>query len=158
MMASVHAGANINGHAGLANMAERLHNAAPQLADALGDRVLQLEPRHARPVAVRTGAVVLATDISANRRIFPCPAITLCGLTVEGSRGRLLGAVDGQPVPGLYAVGRTSVGIASNHYVSGLSLGDCIWSRRTAGRHITYQLADTRQADTNQETRYELSY
>ena len=30
--------------------------------------------------------------------------------------------------------GRAAVGIASNSYVSGLSLADCLWSGRRAGR------------------------
>lgn len=40
----------------------------------------------------------------------------------------------GESVPGLYAAGRAAVGLASNHYVSGLALADCIWSGRRAGR------------------------
>jgi 3-oxo-5alpha-steroid 4-dehydrogenase len=78
----------------------------------------------------------LAIDISANSRVFPCPAITLGGLRVDEPTGRVLAQADDAPVPGLYAVGRTAVGMASNHYVSGLSLADCIWSGRNAGRHI----------------------
>ena len=39
----------------------------------------------------------------------------------------------GQAIPGLYAAGRTAIGIASNRYVSGLSLADCLWSGRRAG-------------------------
>ncbi len=35
----------------------------------------------------------------------------------------------------LYAAGRTAVGICSNSYVSGLSLADCVFSGRRAGRH-----------------------
>jgi len=34
----------------------------------------------------------------------------------------------------LFAAGRAACGLASNHYVSGLSLADCIWSGRQAGR------------------------
>ncbi|MGY2487360.1 FAD-binding protein [Cupriavidus sp. CP313] len=99
----------------------------------------------------------LAIDISANSRVFPCPAITLGGLSVEESSGRVLAAA-GTPIPGLYAVGRTAVGIASNHYVSGLSLADCIWSGRNAGRHLTRQPAGDRQAHTNEETTHEPTY
>ena len=40
---------------------------------------------------------------------------------------------EGQDIPGLYAAGRAAVGIASNRYVSGLSLADCLWSGRRAG-------------------------
>lgn len=100
----------------------------------------------------------LAIDISANSRVFPCPAITLGGLSVEESSGRVLAAAGGAPIAGLYAVGRTAVGIASNHYVSGLSLADCIWSGRNAGRHLTRQPAGNRQAHTNEETTHEPTY
>ena len=37
-------------------------------------------------------------------------------------------AIDGNPIPGLYAVGRSAVGLCSQNYVSGLSLADCVWS------------------------------
>jgi 3-oxo-5alpha-steroid 4-dehydrogenase len=100
----------------------------------------------------------LAIDISADSRVFPCPAITLGGLSVEESSGRVLAAAGGTPIPGLYAVGRTAVGIASNHYVSGLSLADCIWSGRNAGRHLTRQPAGDRPAHTNEETTHEPTY
>ncbi len=100
----------------------------------------------------------LAIDISANSRVFPCPAITLGGLSVEESSARVLTAAGGAPIPGLYAVGRTAVGIASNHYVSGLSLADCIWSGRNAGRHLTQQPAGGRQAHTNEEMSHEPTY
>ncbi|RDK06333.1 FAD-binding protein [Cupriavidus lacunae] len=100
----------------------------------------------------------LAIDISANSRVFPCPAITLGGLSVEESSGRVLAAAGGAPIEGLYAVGRTAVGIASNHYVSGLSLADCIWSGRNAGRHLTRQPAVDRRAHTNEETTHEPTY
>lgn len=99
----------------------------------------------------------LAIDISANSRVFPCPAITLGGLSVEEFTGRVLDAA-GAPIPGLYAVGRTAVGIASNHYISGLSLADCIWSGRNAGRHLTQQPAAGRRAYTNEEMSHEPTY
>ena len=41
---------------------------------------------------------------------------------------------DGTGVPGLYAAGRTAVGLCSRSYVSGLSLADCVFSGRRAGR------------------------
>jgi 3-oxo-5alpha-steroid 4-dehydrogenase len=63
----------------------------------------------------------------------PLPAITLGGLRVDESSGAVLGA-QGRAIAGLYAAGRCAVGIASNNYVSGLSLADCLWSGRRAGR------------------------
>jgi 3-oxo-5alpha-steroid 4-dehydrogenase len=41
----------------------------------------------------------------------------------------------GDTIPGLYAAGRTAVGVCSNSYVSGLSLADCVFSGRRAGPH-----------------------
>lgn len=40
---------------------------------------------------------------------------------------------EGRDIPGLYAAGRTAVGIASARYISGLSLADCVFSGRRAG-------------------------
>jgi 3-oxo-5alpha-steroid 4-dehydrogenase len=42
---------------------------------------------------------------------------------------------DGQIVPGLYAAGRTTNGIAAEGYVSGISIGDGTFFGRAAGRH-----------------------
>jgi 3-oxo-5alpha-steroid 4-dehydrogenase len=42
----------------------------------------------------------------------------------------------GQPVPGLYAAGRAAIGIPSHLYISGLSLADCVFSGRRAGRAL----------------------
>jgi 3-oxo-5alpha-steroid 4-dehydrogenase len=73
-----------------------------------------------------------ALNISADMRVFPCPALTLGGLCVDETTGAVRTA-DGNSISGLYAAGRAAVGIASNHYVSGLALADCIWSGRRAG-------------------------
>jgi len=73
-----------------------------------------------------------ALNISADMRVFPCPALTLGGLRVDEATGGVRKA-DGTSIAGLYAAGRAAVGIASNHYVSGLALADCVWSGRRAG-------------------------
>ncbi len=70
-----------------------------------------------------------ALDIGAH---MSCPAITLGGLRVDETTGGVLNA-NGTTIPGLYAAGRTAIGVASNRYVSGLSLADCLWSGRRAG-------------------------
>ncbi|MDJ0393375.1 FAD-binding protein [Rhodococcus sp. G-MC3] len=62
----------------------------------------------------------------------PCPMITLGGLVVDEESGQVKDAA-GEGIAGLYAAGRTAVGICSNSYVSGLSLADCIFSGRRAG-------------------------
>lgn len=66
--------------------------------------------------------------------LYPTPHLTLGGLRTEGASGRVLRA-DGAPIEGLYAAGRTAIGVSSNGYVSGLSVADGIFSGRTAGRH-----------------------
>jgi len=57
---------------------------------------------------------------------------TLGGLvtSVDG----VVASVDDEPIRGLYAAGRTSCGIASYGYVSGISLGDGTFFGRRAGR------------------------
>ncbi|GFJ96429.1 23S rRNA methyltransferase [Phytohabitans rumicis] len=64
----------------------------------------------------------------------PAPMLTLGGLLVDEDTGGVRRA-GGAILPGLYAAGRTAVGICSNSYVSGLSLADCVFSGRRAGRH-----------------------
>jgi 3-oxo-5alpha-steroid 4-dehydrogenase len=59
---------------------------------------------------------------------------TMGGLAVDEVTGEVLRS-DGSPVIGLYAAGRTAYGLCSNNYVSGLSLGDCVFSGRRAARH-----------------------
>jgi 3-oxo-5alpha-steroid 4-dehydrogenase len=59
--------------------------------------------------------------------------LTLGGLVVAEDTGQVRRA-DGAVVPGLYAAGRTAVGLCSHSYVSGLSLADCVFSGRRAGR------------------------
>jgi 3-oxo-5alpha-steroid 4-dehydrogenase len=72
-------------------------------------------------------------DCSSRPRLgYPCPMLTLGGLVVDEGTGQVLGGSG--PIPGLYAAGRTAVGICSNSYVSGLSLADCVFSGRRAGR------------------------
>ncbi|GLY66559.1 FAD-binding protein [Amycolatopsis taiwanensis] len=66
------------------------------------------------------------------QRGFPCPMITLGGLTVDEESGAVT-RVDGSAIPGLYAAGRTAVGVCSESYVSGLSIADCVFSGRRAG-------------------------
>ncbi len=70
-------------------------------------------------------------DIENTR--FQTPCLTLGGLRVNGASGQVLRA-DGSPIAGLYAAGRNAVGVASHSYISGLSIADCIFSGRTAGR------------------------
>lgn len=75
---------------------------------------------------IKTGPFY-ATDIGAALKLSPIPALTMGGLLCDEDTGEVLGQ-NGQPVKGLFAAGRTAVGICSRYYVSGLSLADCIWS------------------------------
>lgn len=76
-------------------------------------------------------------DCSIRPRLFyPAPVLTLGGLVVDEDTGQVLRG-DGTAVPGLYAAGRTAVGLCSNSYVSGLSLADCVFSGRRAGRSLS---------------------
>lgn len=85
-----------------------------------------------------------AIDISIrNSRAFPAPGLTLGGLRVDEDTGQVLTASEA-PVAGLYAAGRTAIGICSNSYVSGLSLADGVFSGRRAGAHAAASAAASR--------------
>ncbi|WP_263252084.1 FAD-binding protein [Saccharopolyspora rosea] len=85
-----------------------------------------------RPLACGPFALL---DVSVRPRpAFPCPMLTLGGLLVDEDTGQVR-TESGGLVPGLYAAGRTAVGLCSNSYVSGLSLADCVFSGRRAGQH-----------------------
>lgn len=76
-----------------------------------------------------------ACDISVSNPVFPLGALTLGGLRVDEGNGAVLDT-HGQPVAGLFAAGRTAVGIPSHLYISGLSLADCVFSGRRAGAAV----------------------
>lgn len=74
-------------------------------------------------------------DISIRPSLtYPAPGLTLGGLKVDGESGLVL-TEEGETIPGLYAAGRTAVGVCSNSYVSGLALADCVFSGKRAGEH-----------------------
>lgn len=77
-----------------------------------------------------------ACDISVSNAAFPLGALTLGGLKVDETSGAVLNQ-QGQAITGLYAAGRTALGIPSHLYISGLSLADCVFSGRRAGAAIT---------------------
>ncbi|TDV52381.1 FAD-binding protein [Actinophytocola oryzae] len=89
--------------------------------------------KHPDLVAPMTGPYALIDCSFGPRLGYPCPTLTLGGLKVDEGTGQVRGA-DGAGIPGLYAAGRNAVGICSNSYVSGLSLADCVFSGRRAGR------------------------
>eukprot|EP00656_Telonema_subtile_P045268 TRINITY_DN5152_c0_g1_i2.p1 TRINITY_DN5152_c0_g1~~TRINITY_DN5152_c0_g1_i2.p1 ORF type:complete len:163 (-),score=32.89 TRINITY_DN5152_c0_g1_i2:236-724(-) len=66
-------------------------------------------------------------------KYWPTPCMSLGGLQVLGATGEVLSA-NGDAIKGLHAAGRAAAGVCSNYYVSGLSLADCVFSGRRAGR------------------------
>ena len=76
-----------------------------------------------------------ALDISVSSGVLPLGALTLGGLKVDESNGQVLDT-NAHPIKGLYAAGRTAVGIPSNLYISGLSLADCVFSGRRAAAAV----------------------
>ena len=78
-----------------------------------------------------------AIDISIGSPNFPLAVLTLGGLVLDESNGQVLDTA-GQPIAGLFAAGRTAIGLPSSRYVSGLSLADCVFSGRRAGRAAAY--------------------
>ena len=63
-------------------------------------------------------------------------ALSLGGLEVSETSGAVL-RDDGETVPGLYAAGRCAVGVCSQTYLSGLALGDAVFSGRRAGENAS---------------------
>ena len=73
-------------------------------------------------------------DVSLAAKLLPCTVLTMGGLVPNEETGRVT-RDDGAEIEGLYAAGRTAVGIPSHLYMSGLSIADCVFSGRRAGRH-----------------------
>lgn len=94
-------------------------------ADAFGKPKSQLQPFGDGPF--------YAIDCSIDSKRFPCPTLTLGGLVVDEKSGHVK-REDGSRIEGLFAAGRTAVGVCSQQYVSGLSIADCVYSGRRAGR------------------------
>lgn len=78
-----------------------------------------------------------AIDLSLENPFYS--AFTLGGLHID-AHGRVLSSA-GEPVPGLYAAGRTTSGVAKQGYSSGMSLGDSSFFGRAAGRHAAARRA-----------------
>ena len=74
-----------------------------------------------------------ALDISLAAPMPPMAVLTLGGLVVDEDTGKVRDE-SGTGIPGLYAAGRAALGLPSSRYVSGLSLADCVFSGRRAGR------------------------
>lgn len=96
-----------------------------EIPDAFGKRtedmtVMDTGPWYALNMSVGKG------DITS--------VITLGGLRVCEQSGQVLTGAN-TPIAGLYAAGRAAIGVASQAYISGLSIADGVFSGRRAGRH-----------------------
>lgn len=104
-------------------------------AASAGDRPdpLGKSPEHVRPIAA---APFYAVNLSLANPMGFVQLFSLSGLRVREDDGAVLGQ-DDHVVPGLYAAGRTAVGLCSQGYLSGMSLADCVFSGRRAGASAT---------------------
>ena len=90
------------------------------------DPVFHKAPEFVRPLHPPLGAF----DFTVENFVYA--TFTLGGLDTLPT-GEVL-AVDGAPIPGLFAAGRTTAGCAAFGYASGISLGDATMFGRFAGR------------------------
>lgn len=77
-----------------------------------------------------------AIDVGAKSKLLPLSTMTVGGLKVNEDTGEVL-RDDGSSIRGLYAAGRTAIGLPSHLYISGLSAADCFFSGRRAGAHVS---------------------
>jgi 3-oxo-5alpha-steroid 4-dehydrogenase len=103
-----------------------------RLAD--GAQVDQFGKRASDAGSVRQGPYY-ALDMSVDAPLAPLPTLTLGGLSVDEVSGQVRDEA-GRGIEGLYAAGRTALGVCSNLYVSGLAVADCVFSGRRAGAAI----------------------
>ncbi|MDB6107509.1 MAG: FAD-binding protein [Gammaproteobacteria bacterium] len=74
-----------------------------------------------------------AMNMSLSNRFAITMAFSLGGLRVDEATGVAL-RQDGTVIRGLYAAGRTAVGLCSKSYLSGMSIADTVFSGRRAAR------------------------
>jgi len=92
------------------------------------DPMFRKSRKYLRPVQ---GPPYTAWDLSVDKAFFPAHTFGGLHTTVDGE---VLGSF-GDKIPGLYAAGRTTAGIPTAPYIaSGLSVGDCTFFGRRAGR------------------------
>ena len=74
-------------------------------------------------------------DCSITSKGWPLPCITMGGLVVDEKTSQVRNESGGL-IQGLYAAGRSAVGVCSNGYLSGLAIADCVYSGRRAARAL----------------------
>jgi len=101
------------------------YNQAAGTGDAFGKLPELCEPL--------SGKGYTAINFSIANKFAFTQIFTLGGLAVDEETGQVQRA-DGSLVDGLYAAGRTAFGLCSHNYISGLSIGDCVFTGRRAAR------------------------
>lgn len=101
--------------------------AAGRQADPVGKNPGLIAPLDAGPF--------YAVNMSLTNKLTATLTMTLGGLVVDERDGAVQ-RENGEPVRGLYAAGRTAVGLCSKGYLSGMSLADTVFSGRRAARTI----------------------
>ena len=76
--------------------------------------------------------------------------ISLGGLKVCEQSGSVLDE-NGKPIDGLFAAGRCAIGVASNAYVSGLSIADGVFSGRRAAQHAIKRRYENTQSPAHEQ-------
>jgi 3-oxo-5alpha-steroid 4-dehydrogenase len=89
--------------------------------------------------AIETGPFY-ALNMDLGNKFAATLVFTLGGLVVDEATGAVKRG-DDSVIPGLYAAGRTAVGLCSKGYLSGMSLSDTVFSGRRAARAIVQALA-----------------
>src|SRR5271156_5153166 len=90
------------------------------------DPLLHKKPEWVKPIGSPVGAIDLRESTGG---------FTLGGLATTLNAEVL--HVSGEPIPGLFAAGRSTAGLAAWGYASGVSLGDGSFYGRRAGRSAT---------------------
>ena len=101
------------------------------------DPLFHKAPRWVRPLAAPYAAIDVAAGFHPGDRPSGAAGTGVAGFTLGGLHTTVDGAVlslDGRPVPGLWAAGRSTSGIHGDGYISGTSLGDGSYFGRRAGR------------------------
>ncbi|QNG17439.1 FAD-binding protein [Rhodococcus triatomae] len=106
-------------------------DAANAAVDGAGPDPMGKHPDFAR--ALRTPPYSLFDVGIKPNAMNPCPMLTLGGLRVDENTGAVLDESDAA-IAGLYAAGRVAAGVCTNSYVSGLSIADCVFAGRRAGK------------------------
>ena len=96
------------------------------------DDPLGKAPDNARQIA---RAPFYAVNMDLGNKYASTLVFSLGGLAVDEDSGAVLRG-DGSAITGLFAAGRTAVGLCSKGYLSGMSLADTVFSGRRGARSV----------------------